>query len=79
VRAIGLKLGDEQTLSLAGPDGQVLAATTRPALTSNQAQGSLFVGKRLRSAAWPTGRYRGSYIVRANGRPVLRRDFEVSL
>jgi hypothetical protein len=79
VRPIGLKAGDEQSFSVTGPDGQVLAATTAPRLAANEAQRLLFIGKRLRQGAWPRGSYRASYLVRANGQVVLRKDFAIGL
>jgi hypothetical protein len=78
-RAIGLKAGDLQTLTLAGPDGAVLASNRAPPLPRDQAQNLVFAGVRRPAAGWPPGRYVGAYVVRQGGRTVLERNFAFTL
>jgi hypothetical protein len=78
-RAIGLKAGDVQTLTLKGPDGAVLASSTASPLVRDQAQSMLFVGVRRPAAGWARAPYVGEYVVRQGGRTVLQRTFEVAL
>lgn len=79
VRAIGLKSGDIQSLSLLGPGGQVLAATTSPPLPRDRAQQLLYVGKPRRDASWPAGRYLATYRVSRSGAIALEHTLSVSL
>ncbi|WP_309644321.1 M23 family metallopeptidase [Phenylobacterium sp.] len=79
VRAINLAGGDVQSLSLAGPDGAVLAHTTLPALERSKAQYLLYTGKRTPAAGWPGGRYVATYTVARGGVVVLKRAFELAL
>ena len=79
VRAINLADGDIQSLSLAGPDGAVLAHTTLPPLERSKAQYLLYTGKRTPTAGWPPGRYVATYTVTRGGAVVLRRAFELAL
>lgn len=78
-RAIGLKAGDVQTLTLKGPGGAVLASNSAPPLVRDQAQSMLFAGVRRPAVGWPTGRYTGEYVVRQDGQAVLNRTFEFAL
>ena len=75
-RAIGLKAGDVQTLTLKGPDGTVLASNTARPLSRDQAQSMVFAGVRRPAEGWPRGRYTGEYVVRQGGEPVLSRIFD---
>lgn len=56
----GLLEGDRQILTILAPDGSVFAASERQ-LERNRATESRWIGKRLRQAQWPPGRYRGIY------------------
>jgi hypothetical protein len=78
-RAIGLKAGDVQTVTLTGPDGSVLATHSAEPLPRDQAQSMLFAGVRRPAAGWAKGRYVGDYVVRQRGRTVLSRRFEFTL
>jgi murein DD-endopeptidase MepM/ murein hydrolase activator NlpD len=78
-RAIGLKAGDVQTVTLHGPDGAVLATNTAPPLPRNQAQSMLFAGVRRPAHGWAGGRYTARYVVRQGGRVILDRSFELTL
>ena len=63
VQSIGLVGGDVQRLTLRGPDGQVLADRTEPALDRDKAQTLLFIGRKAPTAGWPAGGYRLDYVV----------------
>jgi murein DD-endopeptidase MepM/ murein hydrolase activator NlpD len=78
VRAIGLKAGDVQSISIKTPDGGVLAQQTAAPLDRDKAQVMLFVGKKRPPGGWPTGRYQASYSVRQEGRVVLDENFTLS-
>ncbi len=75
VRAINLRQGDVQELSLTGPDGAVLAQQTAPALPRASAQRLLFVGKRKPASGWAPGAYTATYKVRRDGKVALERTF----
>lgn len=79
VRAIGLKKGDVQTISVAGPGGLDLGRNQVAPLNADKAQYMLFSGKRLTRTAWPNGIYRAEYEVRRGGQIVLKKTFEIRL
>jgi hypothetical protein len=79
VRAIGLKAGDVQRLSLVGPDRQILADRTEKPLDRDKAQVLLFAGKKRPPTGWPPGRYQATYSVSRNGQIELERLFVLSL
>lgn len=63
----GARTGDEAVLRLVAPDGAVLA-DNRHRYERNKAQASLFGGRKLPAAAWPKGRYTGTFtLTRADG------------
>jgi hypothetical protein len=70
-RAIGLKGGDVQTLTLLAPDGTVVAEQTADPLDRDKAVWMLFTGRKRRGAAWPSGEYRGRFTVERDGATVL--------
>ena len=75
VRAIGLKGGDVQVLTLTAPDGRTLAASRSPPLDRAKAQVMVFAGVRRPAAGWPPGLYRAGYQVLRDGKPVLDESF----
>jgi len=82
VRAINLRGGDVQELTIKAPDGALLAAGRQPALDRAKAQYMTFVGKRRPPAGgmtWPSGRYIATYTVKRGGEPVLARTFDLQL
>jgi hypothetical protein len=79
VRAIGLKGGDVQKLSLLAPDGHILRDTTAEPLEGNKAQTMLFVGLRRPEGGWATGLYQGRYTVLRSGKPALEHSFAFEL
>jgi hypothetical protein len=79
IRAIGLKDGDVQSLTLRGPRGAVIASSETPALVRDRAQQLLLVGARLTAAAWATGTYEAEYAVKREGAPFYSRKFTLTL
>ena len=79
VRAIGLKSGDVQTMTLRGPDGQIMATSETAALMRDRAQQFLFVGKRRTANELPRGVYEAEYDVRRDGAPLFSRRFSLTL
>lgn len=79
VRAIGLKGGDVQHLSLIGPDGQVLRENRTEPLDRDKAQYMLFVGLRRPASGWPAGHYRALYRVERNGQTAFEQAFGMRL
>jgi Peptidase family M23 len=78
VRAIGLKLGDVQRLSIAGPDGQVIADRTEKPLDRDKAQVLLFGGRKRSPLDWQAGTYRATYQVIRDGQNLFEQRFETS-
>ncbi|MEL7100096.1 MAG: M23 family metallopeptidase [Pseudomonadota bacterium] len=70
--AFGGQRGDQITLRLTGPEGEVVSQTA--SLSKNQAQFFRAAGKRLTSAAWPSGRYTGTVTMTRNGRTIAERS-----
>jgi len=77
VRAIGLQAGDQQMLSVQGPDGASISAANLPALDRDKAQFLVIAGKKRSEAAWPAGRYSATYRVTRDGAEVLRKTFDI--
>ena len=78
-RSIGLKVGDVQQLIIRFPDGSVLVDHSANRLNSHQAQAMVFAGKKRPSDGWPSGVYRATYRVLADGQPVLEQSFALTL
>jgi hypothetical protein len=79
VRAIGLRKGDVQTLTLRGPGGAALARVQLPPLDANKAQWLQFVGKKRTTESWLRGTYEAQYEVKRDGVSALIRRFEIEL
>ena len=79
VRAIGLRKGDVQRLSLAGPDGQRITDSAAPPLDNNKAQYMMFAGKKRPGSEWPAGEYVATYGVTRAGQVVLEKRFSLKL
>ena len=79
VQSIGLQGGDVQQLTVAAPDGAILAQNHAQPLDRDKAQTILFAGKKLRGASWPAGRYVARYQVMRAGKPVIDRRFAMML
>jgi peptidase M23-like protein len=79
VRAIGVQEGDQQTLTLQGPDGAVLSENKVPALDRDKAQYFVVSGKKRKEAMWASGVYTARYLIRRNEQELLRKVFEIQL
>ena len=79
VRAIGMRSGDIQILTLRGPGGTVLARGETPPLDGNKAQLIYFAGKRRNTMPWPSGVYEAQYEVRRDGATALIKRFDFEL
>lgn len=62
VGAWGIRKGDKESMTIIDPNGRKFVSASR-VIERNRATLSRFVGKRLRAAGWPKGRYRGVYLV----------------
>jgi hypothetical protein len=74
-----LEAGDRLELSMTGPDGAVLAQSASDPLASDKAQHIVYVGKKLRAAAWAPGTYSAAYRVRRGDKVVVERTFTTRL
>jgi hypothetical protein len=79
VRAIGLRQGDVQILTLAGPDGKVLAENQAQPLDRDKAQWMMFSGVRRPAGGWPAGAFTARYRVLRDGKPALEDEFTLDL
>lgn len=80
VRAINLRAGDVQELTIKGPDGAVIATGAQGPLEHSKAQYLSFVGKRATlGGPWPSGVYTATYTVRRNGALAVSREFQQTL
>ncbi|MBL0403513.1 M23 family metallopeptidase [Microvirga aerilata] len=79
VRAIALKGGDVQTLTLFDPDGKPLAQNKAPPLDRDKAQWMAFAGVKQPSGGFRPGLYRAIYRVERDGKPAIEQAFGISL
>jgi Peptidase family M23 len=79
VRAIGLRKGDEQVISVTYPDGSQLAEYKAPPLESDKAQFFAIAGQRRKDKDWPPGIYATTFRVSNNGSQVLMKTFSLSV
>jgi murein DD-endopeptidase MepM/ murein hydrolase activator NlpD len=79
VRAIGLKGGDVQTLTVFDPDGKPLAQNKAPPLDRAKAQWMAFAGVRQPQGGFRPGLYRAIYRVERDGKPAVEQAFGISL
>jgi hypothetical protein len=79
VRAIGLRKGDEQVITVTYPDGGVLAEYRVPALATDKAQFFAIAGQRRKDKDWPAGTYATRFQVTNSGKPVLSKTFSLNL
>jgi hypothetical protein len=79
VRAISLRGGDAQKLTLLAPDGTTIAESAVPPLERAKAQYQAFVGKKLTASVWPSGTYRGTYVVTRSGEVIVDRSFALDV
>ncbi len=79
VRAIGLKGGDVQILTLFDTDGKPVAQNKAPPLDRNKAQWMMFAGFRPPPGGFRPGLYRAIYRVERVGKPAIEQAFGISL
>jgi murein DD-endopeptidase MepM/ murein hydrolase activator NlpD len=79
VRAIALKGGDVQTLTLFDPDGKPLAQNKAPPLDRDKAQWMAFSGVKQPEGGFRPGLYRAIYRVERDGKPAIEQAFGISL
>jgi murein DD-endopeptidase MepM/ murein hydrolase activator NlpD len=79
VRAIGLKGGDVQTLTLLDPEGKPLAENKAAPLDRDKAQWMLFSGVKRPADGFQPGLYRAVYTVIRDGKAALEQPFEIDL
>jgi hypothetical protein len=77
VRAVGLRAGDVQRLSILGADGRVLIERVERPLDRSKAQFMLFVGKRRPEGGWTAGTYLAKYQVTNAGKTVLEHMLKI--
>ena len=78
VRAIGLKRGDTQEITLTGPGGEVLAQSRLPPLDRDKAQYLLYAGKKRPASGWSKGVYTARYTVIRAGLSAVQREYRLS-
>lgn len=79
VRAIGLKGGDSQVLTLLDPDGKQLAENRPPPLDRDKAQWMLFSGIKAPPGGFRPGLYRATYTVLRDGKPAIEQAFAIEM
>ncbi len=79
VRAIGLKGGDVQTLTLFDTNGKPVAQNKAPPLDRNKAQVMAFAGIRQPAGGFRPGLYRAIYRVERDGKAAIEQAFGISL
>jgi murein DD-endopeptidase MepM/ murein hydrolase activator NlpD len=79
VRAIGLKAGDVQILTLFDTDGKPVAQNKAPPLDRNKAQWMMFAGLKQPAGGFRPGLYRAIYRVERDGKPAIEQAFGISL
>lgn len=79
VRAIGLRRGDEQLISIRNPDENVMAEYRAPTLTADKAQFFVTAGLRRKEHRWGPGTYTATYQVIHDGAEVLRKVFDIAV
>ena len=79
VRAIGLKAGDGQYLTIRDPSGAVLAEHRSESLDRAKAQVLFFTGRKRPVSGWTPGTYQATYSVSRNGNTVITFHFDLHL
>ncbi len=79
VRAIGLRGGDVQTLTLFDSDGKPVAQNKAPPLDRDKAQWMMFSGVKQPEGGFKAGLYRAIYRVERDGKPAIEQAFGISL
>lgn len=79
IRAINLRAGDVQQLTLFGPNGEQLATAAEQPLERAKAQYMMFVGRKAPVGGWPPGEYRAEYAVKRAGQVAVSSTFRLRL
>jgi murein DD-endopeptidase MepM/ murein hydrolase activator NlpD len=79
VRAIGLKGGDVQVLTLFDTDGKPIAQNKAPPLDRDKAQWMMFAGIKQPAGGFRPGLYRAIYRVEREGKAAIEQAFGISL
>jgi hypothetical protein len=79
VRVIGLRQGDQQTVTVRDPDGAILSEYKAPVLDRDKAQYFVASGRKRKAAAWMRGSYTAEYLVAGSDGTVLHKTFEIQL
>jgi murein DD-endopeptidase MepM/ murein hydrolase activator NlpD len=77
--AIGLKAGDVVSLTLTGPDQEVMARAELAPLAHDRAEQLAFAGLKRKAEPWRAGVYRGQLEIRRDGALVLVKRMEFSI
>jgi hypothetical protein len=62
MQVYGVQKDDIEELRLVAPDGRILAER-RTTVVRNMAQSLAYIGLRRSAPTWPTGTYRGEYVL----------------
>jgi murein DD-endopeptidase MepM/ murein hydrolase activator NlpD len=76
VRTIGLRAGDEQTLSIRRLDGEQLVSYAASPLERDRAQSFISAGRPRPASTWPEGIYIATFHVKREGVEILMTKFE---
>ena len=79
VRAIGLRKGDEQVISIRQPNGKIFAENRIPPLDINKAEFFISAGRRRGEIEWPPGFYEATFGIFNNGSEVLTKTFKLKI
>ncbi|WP_426032777.1 M23 family metallopeptidase [Cypionkella sp. TWP1-2-1b2] len=73
----GAQPADAILFRLTGPEGDIL--TDRSVIEKTQAQAFRAVGRKLKTAAWPSGRYQGEAVLQRGGVELGREQIEITV
>lgn len=79
VRVLGLRSGDEETLTVTDPLNESFATNGPSTVAKSKAQWLLYAGKRRTAPSWPLGNYKASYTLRRDGKMLIEKEFSFSL
>jgi hypothetical protein len=79
VRAIGLRKGDQQVISIRQLDGKLFAENRIPPLDVNKAEFFISAGRRREEIEWPPGLYEATFGIFNNGSEVLTKTFKLEI
>ncbi|MFN0264345.1 M23 family metallopeptidase [Tepidamorphus sp. 3E244] len=78
-RAVGLKPGDTQRITITSPDGSTLVTNSTDPEQTNRAQAMAFVGKKRPASGWQPGVYAASYEVIREGETIAEETGSIAL